>query len=72
LSQFPWKDLKEGQVFLSGEFEIKEEKSGDQIVKRYFIHPGEKAFVRIDAEVNKNTKTLYYDTLSKGKKNGKS
>jgi hypothetical protein len=71
VKQFPWKDLKEGQVFLSGAFEVKEEQSGDKKVKRYFIRPGEKAFERIDDDVKENTKTLYFDVLAKGEKNGK-
>ncbi len=71
VKQFPWKDLKEGHVFLSGEFEVKEEHSGNKKVKRYFIRPGEKAFKQIDDDVKKNTKTLYYEILAKGEKNGK-
>ena len=70
VKQFPWKDLKEGQIFLSGAFEIKEEQNGGKIVKRYFIRPGEKAFIQIDDDVKENTKTLYYEILAKGKKNG--
>lgn len=71
VEQFPWKDLKEGQVFLSGAFEVKEEQSGDKKVKRYFIRPGQKAFKKIDDDVKENTKTLYYEVLAKGEKNGK-
>ena len=71
VKQFPWKDLKEGQVFLSGAFEVKEEQRGDKKVKRYFIRPGEKAFKQIDDDVKENTKTLYYEILAKGEKNGK-
>ena len=71
VKQFPWKDLKEGQVFLSGAFEVKEEQSGDKKVTRYFIRPGEKAFKQIDDDVKENTKTLYYEILAKGEKNGK-
>ena len=67
--QFPWKDLKEGQVFLSGAFEVREELSGDKQVKRYFHHPGKEAFEQIDDDVKKNTKTLYYEILAKGEKN---
>ena len=70
VKQFPWKDLKESQVFLSGEFEVKEEESGGKKVKRYFIRPGEKAFEQIDDDVKKTTKTLYYEILAKGEKNG--
>ena len=71
VKQFPWKDLKEGQVFLSGAFEVKEEQSGDKKVKRYFICPGKKAFKQIDDDVKENTKTLYYEILAKGEKNDK-
>ena len=71
VKQFPWKDLKEGQVFLSGEFEVREEQSGDKKVKRYFICPGKKDFEQIDDDVKVNTKTLYYKVLAKGEKHGK-
>ena len=71
VEQFPWKDLKEGQVYLSGAFEVKEEQSGDKKVKRYFIRPGQKAFKQIDDDVKENTKALYYKILAKGEKNGK-
>lgn len=71
VKQFPWKDLKEGQVFLSGAFEVKEEQGGDKKVKRYFIRPGEKVFKQIDDDVRENTKILYYEILAKGEKNGK-
>ena len=71
VKQFPWKDLKEGQVFLSGAFVVNEEQSGDKKVKRYFIRPGEKAFKQIDDDVKENTKTLYYEILAKNEKNGK-
>ncbi|MBN2001334.1 hypothetical protein JW935_27565 [candidate division KSB1 bacterium] len=71
VKQFPWKDLKEGQVYLSGEFEIKEEQDGDKNVKRYFTRPGVKAFEQIDDDVKENTKTLYYEILAKGEKNAK-
>ena len=70
VKQFPWKDLKEGQIFLSGAFEVREEQSGDKKMKRYFICPGERAFIQIDDDVKENTKTLYYEILAKGKKNG--
>jgi len=71
VKKFPWKDLKEGQVFLSGAFEIKEEQSGDKKVSRYFIRPGGEAFKQIDDDVKENTKTLYYEILAKTEKNGK-
>lgn len=71
VKKFPWKDLKEGQVFLSGAFEVKEEQSGDDTVMRYFIRPGKKAFKQIDDDVKKNTKTLYYKILAKGENHGR-
>ena len=69
--QFPWKDLKEGQVFLSGAFEVQEEQSGDKKMKRYFFRPGEEAFEQIDDDVKENTKTIYYEIVAKGEKNDK-
>ena len=70
VKQFLWKDLEEGQVFLSGAFEVKEEQNGDKKVKRYFIRPGEKAFKQIDDDVKEDTKTVYYGILAKGEKHG--
>lgn len=71
VEQFPWKDLKEGQVFLSGEFEVREEQDRDKKVKRYYVRPGAKVFMQIDDDVKEDTKTLYYGVLAKGEKNGK-
>lgn len=71
VQQFPWKDLKEGQVFLSGAFEVKEEQRGDKIVKRYFFRPGKEAFEQIDDDVKENTKNLYFEILAKGEKSDK-
>ena len=71
VKEFPWKDLEEGQIFLSGAFEVKEEQHGDKKVKRYFIRPGTKAFIQIDDDVKEDTKTLYYEVLAKGEKDGK-
>ena len=71
VDKFPWKDLKEGQVFLAGEFEVRGKKSGDEKVKGYFIHPGKKDFQQIDEDVKETTKTLYYKVLAKGEKHGR-
>lgn len=68
---YPWKDLTEGQVFLSGEFEVREEQREEETIKRYFASPGKKAFERIDDDVKKHTKALYYEVLAKGEKDGK-
>lgn len=71
IKKFQWKDLKEGQVFLSGAFEAKEEQSGDKKVIRYFVRPDKMSFKQIDDDVKKNTKTLYYEILAKGEKHGR-
>ena len=69
--RYPWKDLEEGQVFLSGAFQIVEEQSDDKKVKRYFVSADHEAFEQIDDDVKENTKTLYYEILAKGEKNVK-
>jgi len=71
VKDFPWKDFKEGQVFLSGAFVVEEDKREGKTVKRYFYRSDNKAFEQIDDEVKKNTKSLYYEILAKGDKNGK-
>jgi hypothetical protein len=71
IEQFPWKDLKEGQVYLSGEFEVREEKNGDRMVKHYVISRGKKTFIQIDDDVKENTKNLYYEILAKGENHGR-
>jgi hypothetical protein len=70
-SQYPWNDLKEGQVYLSGSFEVKEVKDGEKTARRYFVSTGEEAFKRIDGDVKKNTEILYFETVSQGDENGK-
>jgi len=71
VDKFPWKDLKEGQVFLSGEFEVKEKMIKNKNVKQYFIHPGKESFEQIDDDVKENTKNLYFEILAKGDKYGR-
>jgi len=66
LSKIQWKDLKDGQVYLLGEFEIKKEKD----VNHYFIRPGASAFEQIDDDVYDHTKILYYEVLGKDVKHG--
>lgn len=70
LKQYPWKELKEGQVYLSGEFEIRTEKPGKKPIKQYFTSANKRAFERIDDDVYENTKTLYYKVLANKEKNG--
>lgn len=69
--RFPWKDLTEGQVFLSGEFEVQIEQDSGEEVKRFYVRSGAQGFLQIDDDVKKHTKTLYYGVLAKGEKNGK-
>lgn len=69
-SQFPWKDLTEGQVFLSGSFSVRESQNEDKKIKKYFYRPKENSFEQIDDEVKDDTKILYYEVLAQGEKNG--
>lgn len=43
--QYPWDSLSEGQVFLSGEFEVVDD---PQAQPKFRVSPGRKEFVRID------------------------
>lgn len=61
---WPWEALKEGQVFLSGEFEI----VGDPRTPKYFkVSPGQKQFVRVDnlEEFKEDVKRIYSDLLTR-------
>lgn len=58
----PWETLQEGQVYLSGEFEV----VGDQTKPDYFrVSPGRRKFLRIDKldMINDGVKSLYSDVL---------
>lgn len=70
LENYPWKELKEGQVFLSGEFEAREEGAGENKVTRYFISEGAQNFLQIDEEVGARTKILYHEVLAREVKHG--
>jgi len=57
-----WETLKEGQVYLSGEFKV----IGDQTKPEYFkVSPGRKQFLRIDnlGIIGEGVKALYSDVL---------
>jgi len=64
----PWETLEEGQVFLSGEFEIVEPESasGRRARKHFMISPGRKDFLRIDDmdEFKEGVKQIYSDVLT--------
>ena len=60
----PWETLKEGQVFVSGEFEV----IGDRTAPEYFkVSPGRKEFLRIDnlKEFKEEVKYLYSEVLKR-------
>ena len=59
--EIQWKDLKEGQVFLLGEFEMRQKETKNH----YFIRPGASSIQQIDDEVYDQTKILYYKVLGK-------
>jgi hypothetical protein len=60
----PWNTLKEGQVFMLGEFEI----IGERTKPKYFkASPGKKEFIRIDdlRKFRDKTKRTYSDLLAR-------
>lgn len=57
-----WETLKEGQVYLSGEFKV----MGDQTAPEYFeVSPGRREFLRIDnlEIIDEGVRSLYSDVL---------
>lgn len=57
-----WETLKEGQVYLSGEFKV----VGDRTKPKYFeVSPGQKEFLRIDnlELIDEGVESLYSDVL---------
>jgi hypothetical protein len=65
----PWESLEEGQLYLSGEFEV----VGDRARPAYFrVRPGRREFVRIDnlEEYREGVKHLYSVLLTEGGKDG--
>jgi hypothetical protein len=61
----PWASLEEGQLFLSGEFEV----IGDRLGPDHFrICPGAREFIRIDTveELKEGVKRLYFTVLAGG------
>lgn len=66
IKKIEWKNLTEGQVFLLGEYDIREDTTG----KRYYTRPGVFTFNQIDDAVYDNTKILYYNILGKEAKHG--
>ncbi len=63
--KWPWERLAEGQVFLSGEFEI----VGKRMAPTYFkVSPGRQEFLRIDdlEMVREGFRRTYSEVLSRG------
>jgi len=60
-----WETLKEGQVYLSGEFEVIGEKTKPESFK---VSPGRREFLRIDnlEIIDEGVKSLYSDVLRSG------
>jgi hypothetical protein len=64
-----WESLEEGQLFLSGEFEI----VGDRTAPEYMrVKPGEQELLRMDTmtEFKEGVKQLYSVLLTGGRQNG--
>ncbi len=59
---FKWQDLREGQIFLSGAFDV--------VIKKlpgmFEINPKRKEFLSIDALAKKDIKKLYFKVLGRG------
>jgi hypothetical protein len=67
--ELEWIDLKEGRVFLSGEFVAK---PSDEKPEKFIVTPGKQNFLCIDGMVNKEIKALYSRALERRKQNAKS
>ncbi|MBN1273233.1 MAG: hypothetical protein JXB26_13280 [Candidatus Aminicenantes bacterium] len=59
-----WNDLKEGQVYLSGHFEIVGKRESPE---KFKVNTKVKDFLQIDEFVKKDIKELYFKVLKKGK-----
>jgi hypothetical protein len=58
--KFPWSDLREGQVFLSGFFEALDDQPQPE---RFRVTRGPQRFMRIDGAVKEHVKRLYFQAL---------
>jgi hypothetical protein len=60
-----WETLEEGQVFLSGEFEVVGEPTKPE---RFKISPGRRKFLQVDklALIDDGVRALYSDVLGRG------
>jgi len=60
--KWPWIDLQEGQVFLSGQFKIL---GSEEAPKKFVIAPRQEEFLRIDKRVRKDIQQLYSKALER-------
>ncbi len=60
---FKWQNLREGQVFLSGAFDVVDTKKPPG---RFEVNPKRKEFISIDALVKQDIKKLYFRVLGRG------
>jgi len=63
-SKWLWKDLREGMVFLSGDFKVVEKDEND-LPKRFAFSPGNENFVRIDEVIKDDIARLYYEAVER-------
>lgn len=62
LSQYQWANFREGQVFLSGQFDF----LGDEkFPEKFIVNPKQESFLRIDDLVRENIKQLYFRALER-------
>jgi hypothetical protein len=60
--QIKWDDLREGQAFLSGAFNVADAK---KTPGRFEVNPRRKEFLSIDALAKKDIKKLYFKVLGR-------
>ena len=64
-----WVDLREGRVFLCGEFQAQ---PSDEEPEKFVVTPGKHHFLCIDGMVNREIRELYSRALERRKQNAKS
>lgn len=61
--QIQWDNLREGQAFLSGTFDVVDTK---KTAGKFEVNPRRKEFLSIDALAKKDIKKLYFKVLGRG------
>ena len=62
-AKYSFSSFKEGQVFLSGEFEVS---GGGKGRKRFKVSPGKRKFMPIHTIIRKDLERLYFEALDRG------